>query len=194
MVYTGSMVQRTSFPFIITLTPTACSHSYTKYCPSFFISPSVVVSHNDLSLHPNFFLFPARFFHPCFRITPFSFLPFIFFFLPWRFRHHISSRKLGFPLSFLTLTFSLLTHLYAPIYTCHTPEFLYPPRSSLGPLHKCKHDSRTLSPLAVNILIRSTPSFSYTQSTFVVSCLIERSLVKCIFQTCSGRTRSSCPR
>ena len=158
MVYTGSTVQRTSFPFIITLTPTACSHYYTKYCPSFFISPSVVVSHNTLPLHPNFFLFSVCFFsHPCFRIAPFSF-PFLFSAMEIQTSYLIQKAWVSFLVSDFDLF--LLTHLYAPIYTCHTPEFLYPPRSSLGPFHKCKHDSRTLSPLAVNILIRSTPSLS----------------------------------
>ena len=46
------------FPFIITLTPTACSHSYTKQCPSFFTSLSVVVSHNALLLFSHFLLPP----------------------------------------------------------------------------------------------------------------------------------------
>ena len=155
MVYTGSTVQRTSFPFIITLTPTACSHSYTKYCPSFFISPSVVTSHDDLPLHPNFFIFRPFLFHPCFRTAPSSF-PFIFFAMEIQTSYHIQKAWVFFLIS--DFDFFLLTHLYAPIYTCHTPEFLYPPRSSLGPLHKCKHDSRTLSPLAVNILISPTPS------------------------------------
>lgn len=64
------------------------------------------------------------------------------------------------------------------IYTCHTPEFLYP-RLFLGPLHKCKHDSRTLSPLSVNTFI-----------TLWISHLIEGSAVDCISQTRHVRTGS----
>jgi len=37
-----------------------------------------------------------------------------------------------------------------------------PSSFSLGLLHKCKHDSRTLSPLAANILIRLTLPFLYS--------------------------------